>query len=89
MLDEGYPVWLIDNATMRHMREKIMGHIPKTDDIEARVMVRIGYLHEAVGEEFTLRPLVLAEPEDADLLALCRDSWRLKTMISRARNQLS
>ncbi|MFQ5944429.1 MAG: transposase, partial [Anaerolineales bacterium] len=52
-------------------------------------MARIGYLHEAVGEEFTLRTLVLAEPEDADLLALCRDSWRLKTMISRARNQLS
>jgi transposase len=89
LLDEGYPMWLIENATTRHMREKIMGHIPKTDEIEARVMSRIGYLHEAVGEEFTLRPLILAEAEDADLLALCRDSWRLKTMISRARNQLS
>jgi transposase len=89
LLDQGYPMWLIENATTRHMREKIMGHIPKTDEIEARVMARIGYLHEAVGEEFTLRPLILAEPEDADLLALCRDSWRLKTMISRARNQLS
>ena len=87
--DQRYPMWLIENATTRHMREKIMGHIPKTDDIEARVMARIAYLHEAVGEEFTLRPLVLAEAEDADLLALCRDSWRLKTMISRARNQLS
>lgn len=61
----------------------------KTDEIEARVMARMGYLHEAVGEEFTLRPLTLAKPEDADLLALCRDGWRLKTMISRARNQLS
>ena len=89
LLDQDYPMWLIENATTRHMREKIMGHIPKTDEIEARVMARIGYLHEAVGEEFTLRPLTLAEPEDADLLALCRDSWRLKTMISRARNQLS
>lgn len=89
LLDQGYPMWLIENAITRHMREKIMGHIPKTDEIEARVMARIGYLHEAVGEEFTLRPLILAKSEDADLLALCRDSWRLKTMISRARNQLS
>jgi hypothetical protein len=89
LLDQGYPMWLIENATTRHMREKIMGHIPKTDEIEARVMARIGYLHEAVGEEFTLRPLILAKSDDADLLALCRDSWRLKTMISRARNQLS
>ncbi|MFQ5944461.1 MAG: transposase, partial [Anaerolineales bacterium] len=89
LLDQGYPMWLIENATTRHMREKIMGYVPKTDEIEARVMARIAYLHEAVGEEFTLRSLTLAEPEDADLLALCRDSWRLKTMISRARNQLS
>jgi transposase len=89
LLDQGYPMWLIENATTRHMREKIMGHIPKTDEIEARVMARIGYLHEAVGEEFTLRPLILAKSDDSDLLALCRDSWRLKTMISRARNQLS
>jgi transposase len=89
LLDKGYPMWLIENALTRHMREKIMGHIPKTDEIDARVMARVGYLHEAVGEEFTLRPLILAESEDADLLALCRDSWRLKTMISRARNQLS
>jgi transposase len=89
LLDQGYPMWLIENATTRHMREKIMGHIPKTDEIEARVMARIGYLHEAVGEEFTLKPLILAKSDDADLLALCRDSWRLKTMISRARNQLT
>ncbi len=50
LLDQGYPMWLIENATTRHMREKIMGHIPKTDDIEARVMARIAYLHEAVGK---------------------------------------
>jgi len=28
LLDEGYPMWLIENATTRHMREKIMGSIP-------------------------------------------------------------
>src|SRR3989337_188954 len=82
-------MWWIENATTRHMREKILGNVPRPDELEARVMARIAYLHEAVGEEFTLRPLRLAQPEDAGLLALCRDSWRLKTMISRARNQLS
>ena len=74
LIERGYPMWWIENATTRHMREKILGNIPKTDEIEARVMARIAYLHEAVGEEFTLRPLRLAGPEDADLLALCRDS---------------
>lgn len=87
LLDQGYGMWLVENATTRHMREKIFGHIPKTDEIEARVMARICYLHEAVGEEFTLRPLKLAAPEDTELLSLCRDSWKLKTMTGRARNQ--
>ena len=38
LLDQGYRMWLIENAITRHMREKIMGHIPKTDEIEDRVM---------------------------------------------------
>jgi len=72
-----------------------MGHIPKTDELDGRVMARIGYLHEAVGEEFTLKTMRLADPQDADLLALCRDNWRLTTMLiacplgTRIRNQFS
>jgi hypothetical protein len=71
------------------MREKIMGDIPKTDETDARVMARLCYLHEAVGEEFKLRPLRLAEPEEANLLSLCRDSWKLKQMVVRERNQFT
>lgn len=89
LLDEGYGMWMIENAMTRHMREKIMGGIPKTDETEARVMARICYLHEAVGEEFKLRPLKLADPADANLLAICRDSWKLNQMIVRGRNQFS
>jgi hypothetical protein len=89
LLDQGYAMWLVENATTRHMREKIFPNVPKTDEMEGRVMARIGYLHEAVGEEFTLRRLELPNPDDADLLALCRDSWKLNTMISRARNQFT
>jgi transposase len=89
LLGRDYPMWLIENALTRHMREKIMGHIPKTDETDARVMTRICYLHEAVGEEFALRPLRQAEPEEANLLAICRDSWRLRQMVVRGRNQFT
>jgi hypothetical protein len=89
LLDQEYNMNLVENATTRHVREKIFPGVPKTDEMETRVMARIGYLHEAVGEEFTLRPLELPNPDDADLLALCRDSWKLSTMITRARNQFT
>ena len=89
LLDREYDMNLVENATTRHVREKIFPGVPKTDEMETRVMARIGYLHEAVGEEFTMRPLGLPDPDDADLLALCRDSWKLSTMITRARNQFT
>jgi len=89
LLDQGYAMNLVENATVKHMREKIFPGLPKTDEMDGRVMARIGYLHEAVGEEFTLRPLKLPDPDDADLLALCRDSWKLSTMVTRARNQFT
>jgi len=89
LLDQDYDMNLIENATVRHMRERIFPGLPKTDEMETRVMARIGYLHEAVGEEFTVRPLVLADPDDAHLLALCRDGWKLSTTITRARNQFT
>ena len=89
LLDQDYNMNLVENATTRHMREKIFPGLPKTDEMETRVMARIGYLHEAVGEEFTLRPLELPDPDDAHLLALCRDGWKLSTMITRARNQFT
>lgn len=89
LLDHMYPTWMIENALTRHMREKIMGGMPKTDETDARVMARICYLHEAVGEEFKLRPLKLAKQEEANLLAMCRDSWRLSQMIVRGRNQFT
>jgi transposase len=89
LLDQGYNMNLVENATVRHMRERMFPGLPKTDEMDTRVMARIGYLHETVGEEFTLRPLKLADPEDSHLLALCRDSWKLGTTITRARNQFT
>ena len=89
LLDHGYDMNLIENATVSHMRKQLFPGLPKTDEMDGRVMARIGYLHEAVGEEFTLRPLELPNPDDTHLLALCRDSWKLSTIITRARNQFT
>ena len=89
LVEHAYPMWLVDNGLTREMREKIFGHVPKTDAMDARVMARMGYLHEAVGEEFGLRPLELLATEDRELLILCRDSWKLKQLLNRARNQFT
>jgi transposase len=89
LLDQEYDVNLVENATVSHMREKIFPGLPKTDEMDTRVMNRIGYLHEAVGEEFTLRPLELPDPDSKHLLALCRGSWKLSTIITRGRNQFT
>jgi len=89
LLDRQYNMNLVENATVSHMRKQIFPGLPKTDEMDTRVMARIGYLHEAVGEEFTLRCLELPDPDSTHLLALCRDSWKLSTIITRARNQFT
>jgi hypothetical protein len=89
LLDQGYNMNLVENATVSYMREKLFPGLPKTDEMDTRVMNRIGYLHEAVGEEFALRSLELPDPDSTHLLALCRDSWKLSTIITRARNQFT
>ena len=89
LLDREYNMNLVENATVSYMRQRMFPGLPKTDEMDGRVMARIGYLHEAVGEEFTLRPLTLPDPDSRHLLALCRDSWRLSTTITRARNQFT
>ncbi len=89
LLDRGYDMNLIENATVSRTRKQLFPGLPKTDEMDGRVMARIGYLHEAVGEEFTLRPLKLPDPDSTHLLALCRDSWKLSTIITRARNQFT
>jgi len=89
LVTQRYPMMWIENATVRTMRERIFPQMVKTDEMDSRVMARIAYLHEAVGEEFSLRPVVLPAADDADLLALCRDHWKLMTLICRARNQFT
>ena len=89
LLKSKYSPMLVDNSTTRHMREKIFGSLPKTDEMDARVMARIAYLHDVVGEEFTLKVLRLPDPDQEELLALCRNNWKLNGMVTRVRNQFA
>ena len=89
LLTQGYTMWMVENHIVKHMREKVFGSLPKTDAMDARVMARICYLHEVIGDEFALRPLRLAPPADRELLTLCRESWHLKQATTRHKNHFS
>jgi transposase len=52
LLGKGYRVLQVDNRTVKEYREKVFGLEAKTDDADARLMARMGFLHEMVGESF-------------------------------------
>ena len=56
LLGKGYRVLQVENRAVKDYREKIFGSETKTDDTDARLMARMGFLHELVGEEFSIQP---------------------------------
>src|SRR5207302_6673 len=60
----------------------------KTDATDARLMARMGFLHEQVGEEFSIQPVRLERPDEAALGASVRDMVKLQKEITRRLNQL-
>src|SRR5262249_8100271 len=46
LLGKGYRVLQVDNRAVKDYREKIFGSETKTDDTDARLMARMGLLHE-------------------------------------------
>jgi hypothetical protein len=50
LIEQCYPMRWIDNGAVRKMRDQLFPQLAKTDEMDPRVMARIGYLHEAVGE---------------------------------------
>src|SRR5262249_18382646 len=54
----------------------------------ARLMARMGFLHELVGEEFSIQPVHLTNPDAAALKVMVGDLSVLQTEIGRRRNQL-
>jgi transposase len=59
LLGRGYRVLQVENRAVKDYREKIFGSETKTDDTDARLMARMGFLHELVGEEFSIQPVLL------------------------------
>src|SRR5262249_2589719 len=54
----------------------------------ARLMARMGFLHEIVGEEFSIQPVHLVDGDAAALRLMVRDLEKLTREITRRRNQL-
>lgn len=88
LLGKGYTVMQVENTAVKEYREKIYGSVTKTDVVDARVMARMGFLHQIVGEEFSIKPVYITNPDDAALKVMVRDLARLQKEIVRLRNQL-
>jgi len=88
LLGKGYRALQVDNRAVKDYREKIFGSETKTDDTDARLMARMGFLHELVGEEFSIRPVLLMNPDAAALRGMVHDLAKLQKEITRRRNQL-
>jgi len=88
LISEGYQVLQVENKAVKDYREKIFGSETKTDDTDARLMARMGFLHELVGEEFSIQPVHITHPDDAALKVMVRDLVKLQKEITRRLNQL-
>lgn len=77
LLGQGYKALQVENKAVKDYREKIFGSETKTDDADARLMARMGFLHEMVGEEFSIQPVQLINPDDAALRVMVRDLAKL------------
>ncbi len=88
LLGKGYRVLQVENRAVKDYREKIFGSETKTDDTDARLMARMGFLHELVGEEFSIQPVLLMNPDAAALRGMVHDLAKLQKEITRRRNQL-
>src|SRR6266508_402233 len=88
LLGRGYRVLQVENRAVKDYREKVFGGETKTDEVDARLMARMGFLHELVGEEFSIQPVHLTNPDAAALKVMVGDLNVLQTEIGRRRNQL-
>jgi len=88
LLGKGYQVLQIENRAVKDYREKVFGSETKTDDTDARLMARMAFLHELVGEEFSIQPVLVVDPDAAALRSMVNDLAKLQKEITRRRNQL-
>jgi transposase len=85
---KGYHLLQVENSAVKEYRENIYGSETKTDDTDARLMARMGFLHEWVGEEFSIQAVHIASPDESLIRLMSRDLLKLKKEINRRKNQL-
>jgi transposase len=85
---KGYALLQVENRAVKEYREDVYGSETKTDDTDARLMTRMGFLHEWVGEEFSIQPIHIASPDESVLRLMSRDLGKLTKEITRRKNQL-
>lgn len=85
---KGYHLLQVENSAVKEYRENIYGSETKTDDTDARLMARMGFLHEWVGEEFSIQAVHIASPDESLIHLMTRDLMKLKKEINRRKNQL-
>ncbi len=88
LLGRGYTVFQVGNTAVKEYRKNVYGSETKTDDADARLMARMGFLHELVGEEFSIHTVHLANPDESVLRLMTRDYIKLGKDIRRRRSQL-
>lgn len=85
---KGYDLLQVENYAVKEYREDIYGSETKTDDTDARLMARMGFLHEWVGEEFSIQPVHIANPDESMIRLMSRDLMKLTKEIGRRKCQL-
>ena len=88
LLEKNYTLLQVDNAAVTEYREKVYGSETKTDDMDARLMARMGFLHEWVGEEFSIQTVQRLSPDATLLRVMTRDHSKLGKEINRRKSQL-
>jgi transposase len=88
LLGKGYTMLQVGNATVGEYRKNVYGSETKTDDMDARLMARMGFLHEWIGEEFSIQAIHFVTPDESILRLMTRDYIKLTKEINRRRSQL-
>jgi transposase len=83
-----YSLLQVENKAVKEYREDIYGSETKTDDTDARLMARMGFLHEWVGEEFSIQQVRIASPDESMIRLMSRDLMRLTKEMSIRKCQL-
>ncbi len=88
LLKKGYPLLQVGNSTVSEYRRKLYGSETKTDDMDARLMARMGFLHEWIGEEFSIQAVNTPNPDETVLRSMTIDYVKLGKEIKRRKAQL-